>query len=101
MKFTIDTENKIIYFKESFTKEDIEYIFSILKIEGIDSWKIDMEQPYLNWGIGIPNLTQPIIQPYTFDSPTYYGTTSIVSSSTGSCTEYTATNTMSFELSEN
>jgi hypothetical protein len=97
MKFTIDTENKTIYFKESFTKEDIEYIFSILKIEGIDSWKIDMEQPSLNWGIGVPNLTQPIIQPYTLpyiiDTPTYY--------STGTCMATNGTNTMSFELSEN
>lgn len=90
MKFTIDTENKIIYFKESFTKEDIEYIFSILKIEGIDSWKIDMEQPSLNWGIGTPNqIIQPYTLPYIIDTPTYY--------STGTC----MATTMSFELSEN
>ena len=97
MKFTIDTENKKIYFKESFTKEDIEYVLSILKIDGIDSWKIDMEQPSLTWGTMVPNLTQPIIQPYTLpyivDAPTYYSTD--VSMTT------TGTNTMSFELSEN
>ena len=37
MKFTIDTEEKIIYFKEPFKKDDIEYVLSILDIEGIDS----------------------------------------------------------------
>ena len=98
MKFTIDTVNKKIYFTESFTKEDIEYVLGILKIDGVDSWKIDMEQPTLNWGTGVPNLTQPIIQPYIFDAPTYYQPTYY---STGTCMATNGTNTMSFELSEN
>jgi hypothetical protein len=53
-----------------------------------------MEQPYLNWGIGVPNqIIQPYTLPYIIDTPTYY--------STGTCMATTGTNTMSFELSEN
>ena len=55
MKFTIDTEEKIIYFKEPFKKDDIEYVLSILDIEGIDSWKISMEE----------SLSKPFFVPET------------------------------------
>jgi hypothetical protein len=84
MKFTIDTEKKLITFIESFTKQDIEDVMSILKIDGIETWKITMEenkiQPY-NPNI-VPNNpwtpntfpfnpgTNPI-NPY---GPTYYVT---------------------------
>jgi hypothetical protein len=44
MKFTIDTEEKIITFNEPFTKKDIEDVMSVLKIEGIESWKISMTE---------------------------------------------------------
>lgn len=104
MKFTLDTDNKIIYFKESFTKEDIEYLFSIIKIDDIEKWKIDMEHTIPFWGSN-PTITSPNIVPYTVpNTGTPYvincqsGTSDI---STGTSNYYTATNTMSFSLSEN
>lgn len=69
MKFTIDTEEKTIYFKEPFTKEDIEYLLSVLDIEGIETWKISMEQSVVNptYPIGVPNTT-----PYVPGTGDYY-----------------------------
>ena len=101
MKFTLDTDNKIIYFKESFTKEDIEYLFSIIKIDDVEKWKIDMEYDipvqYPNTIIWPPQYTVPNTgTPYVINCQS--GTLDI---STGTSNYYTATNTMSFSLSEN
>jgi len=63
MKFTIDTEEKTIYFRDSFTKEDIEYLISVLDIEGIESWKISMEET--------PKVTYPQYTPNTIPLPYY------------------------------
>lgn len=104
MKFTIDTEKKVIYFKESFTKDDIEYLFTLLKIEGIESWKIDMEYTIPFWGSN-PTITSPNIVPYTVPNT---GTPYIINCQSGTddistsiSDNYTSTNTMSFSLSEN
>lgn len=69
MKFTIDTEEKTIFFKEPFTKEDIEYLISVLDIEGIETWKISMEQSVVNPTdpIWVPNTT-----PYVPGTGDYY-----------------------------
>lgn len=108
MKFTIDTEKKVIYFKESFTKDDIEYLFTLLKIEGIESWKIDMEYTIPFWGSN-PTITSPNIVPNTGDpyifpnigGPYIYCQSGTVDISTSTSDYYTTTNTMSFSLSEN
>ena len=101
MKFTIDTEIKVIYFKESFTKEDIEYLFTLLKIDDIETWKIDMEYTMPTWSphqiilsptYTVPNTGNPFV--VTCQSGTY-------DISTGTSDYYTTTNTMSFSLSEN
>jgi len=75
MKFTIDTEKKIIYFSEPFNKDDIEYIFSVLKIKGLESWKISMEEPIITAPYTIPGTTNPYYIPGT-NTPyiTYCGT---------------------------
>lgn len=101
MKFTIDTEKKVIYFKESFTKEDIEYLFTILKIEYIETWKIDMEYTIPSWSphqiISSPTYTvTDIVNPFVVNCQSH--TDDI---STGTSNYYTTTNTMSFSLSEN
>lgn len=101
MKFTIDTEKKVIYFKESFTKEDIEYLFTILKIEDIETWKIDMEYTIPSWSphqiilsptYTLPNIVNPFVVNCQLDTDDI---------STGTSNYYTTTNTMSFSLSEN
>lgn len=76
MKFTIDTEEKIIYFKEPFTKGDIEYVLSILNIQGIDTWKISMEESVITSPpITItPGTTTPYHYPNTLE---WWGTPTI------------------------
>lgn len=101
MKFTIDTEKKVIYFKESFTKEDIEYLFTLLKIDDIETWKIDMDYTFPSWSphqiISSPTYTVPNTgNPFVVTCQS--GTDDI---STGTSDYYTTTNTMSFSLSEN
>ena len=104
MKFTIDTEKKVIYFKESFTKDDIEYLFTLLKVEGIETWKIDMEHTIPFWGSN-PTITSPNIVPYnvpdTGNPYILYCQSGTVDISTSTSDYYTTTNTMSFSLSEN
>lgn len=112
MKFTIDTEKKVIYFKESFTKDDIEYLFTLLKIEGIETWKIDMEHPIPFWGSN-PITTVPSIIPYTAPNtdnpyvlpnpggPYIYYQSGTIDISNNTSDYFTTTNTMSFSLSEN
>ena len=71
MKFTIDTKEKIIYFKEPFTKDDIEYLLSVLNIEGIESWRISMESEPAP--IVVPGTTSPYTIPgdgYWWGTPT-------------------------------
>lgn len=108
MKFTIDTEKKVIYFKEAFTKDDIEYLFTLLKIEGIETWEIDIEHNIPFWGSN-PIITSPNIVPYTvpYTVPNT-GTPYIINCQSGTydistsiSDNYTSTNTMSFSLSEN
>lgn len=103
MKFTLDTDNKIIYFKESFTKEDIEYLFSIIKIDDIEKWKIDMEHTIPFWGSN-PTITSPNIVPYTVPNtggPYIYCQSGTIDISNNTSDYFTTTNTMSFSLSEN
>jgi len=42
MKFTIDTENNKILFHEPFTIEDLQHVLSLINIDGVEEWKVDM-----------------------------------------------------------
>lgn len=48
MKFTIDTENNKILFHEPFTIEDLQHVLSLINIDGVEEWKVDIADDYLN-----------------------------------------------------
>lgn len=48
MKFTIDTENNKILFHEPFTIEDLQHVLSLINIDGVEEWKVDMSDDYLS-----------------------------------------------------
>lgn len=48
MKFTIDTENNKILFHEPFTIEDLQHVLSLINIDGVEEWKVDMADDYLS-----------------------------------------------------
>ena len=67
MKFTVDLEEKKILIHDSFSKKDLDHLFSLLNIDNMDEYVIDVyEHP-----ITYPNHTYPNrrtdttpIQPY-------------------------------------
>ncbi len=61
MKFTIDTENNKILFNEPFTIEDLQHVLSLINIDGVEEWKVDMADDYLN---DRPNDTITYPQPH-------------------------------------
>jgi len=67
MKFTIDTENNKILFHEPFTIEDLQHVLSLINIDGVEEWKVDMADDYLS---DRPNdtITNPLLPHWT-----YYG----------------------------
>jgi hypothetical protein len=46
MKFQIDLEEKKILFTEPFTKHDLEKVLSLLNIDDVEEWKVDMYSDY-------------------------------------------------------
>ena len=46
MKFTINTENNKILFHEPFTIEDLQHVLSLINIDGIEEWKVDISDDY-------------------------------------------------------
>lgn len=68
MKFTIDTEEKVIYFNEPFTKNDIEFLFDVIKIEGIESWKIDYSVTVNSKPYSIGSYSQVISETVSFNN---------------------------------
>jgi hypothetical protein len=66
MKFTIDTENNKILFHEPFTIEDLQHVLSLINIDGVEEWKVDMADDYLS---DRPNDTITYPQP----GWTYFG----------------------------
>jgi hypothetical protein len=46
MKFQIDLEEKKILFTEPFTKHDLEKVLSLLNIDDVEEWKVDMYNDY-------------------------------------------------------
>ena len=46
MKFQIDLEEKKILLTEPFTKHDLEKVLSLLNIDDVEEWKVDMYNDY-------------------------------------------------------
>jgi hypothetical protein len=67
MKFTIDTENNKILFHEPFTIEDLQHVLSLINIDGVEEWKVDMADDYLS-DRPTDTITNPILPHWT-----YYG----------------------------
>ena len=67
MKFTIDTENNKILFHEPFTIEDLQHVLSLINIDGVEEWKVDMSDDYLS-----DRPTDTITSPYQ-PHWTYFG----------------------------
>lgn len=60
MKFTIDLENKKILIHGSFTRKELDQLFSLLNIENMDEFVIDKyEEPTITY----PNVPNNPIQP--------------------------------------
>ena len=57
MKFTIDLENKKILIHDSFTRKELDQLFSLLNIENMDEFVID------KYYETTPFPNQPITQP--------------------------------------
>jgi len=64
MKFTIDLENKKILIHDSFTRKELDQLFSLLNIENMDEFVIDKyEEPTITYP-NIPNTPIQPINPY-------------------------------------
>jgi hypothetical protein len=64
MKFTIDLENKKILIHDSFTRKELDQLFSLLKIENMDDFVIDKyEEPTITYP-NVPNIPNQPINPY-------------------------------------
>ena len=106
MKFTIDTENNKILFHEPFTIVDLQHVLSLINIDGVEEWKVDMADDYLS---DRPTDTQnPNFITYPTPHWTYYGDNTdpyqppftITSSGTGNITYgYTTTGEITFNNS--
>ena len=64
MKFTIDLENKKILIHDSFTRKELDQLFSLLNIENMDEFVIDKyEEPTITYP-NVPNIPNQPINPY-------------------------------------
>lgn len=70
MKFTVDLENKQILIHGSFSRKDIDEIFSLLKIEDMDDWTIDKYESTPTWSNPFPQYVPTVPAPM---QPYYYG----------------------------
>jgi len=81
MKFTVDFKNKQILIHGSFSRKDIDELFSLLKIEDMDDWTIDKYESTPTWSNPFPQYVPTVpapMQPYipTVPAPMqpfYYG----------------------------
>ena len=67
MKFTVDLENKQILIHGSFSRKDIDELFSLLKIEDMDDWTIDKYESTPTWSNPFPQYVPTVpapMQPY-------------------------------------
>lgn len=78
MRFTIDTTQKKIMLHEPFTTKELEQLFKMLNIDGLDGWVIDryeeLPQTPINPYPYLPSTPQTPINPYTpqpFDTLPY------------------------------
>ena len=55
MKFSIDTEAKTLELGQPLSLKEINYLFSLLRIDDLDDWKIDIPKYYMD---------PPTIQPF-------------------------------------
>jgi len=62
MKFTIDTENNKILFHEPFTIEDLQHVLSLINIDGVEEWKVDISDDYLS-DRPTDTITNPLLPP--------------------------------------
>jgi len=93
MKFTIDTENNKILFHEPFTIEDLQHVLSLINIDGVEEWKVDMADDYLN-DRPTDTITNPLLPHWTYfgdDTGTYQPPFHISSHGTGHITYGTNT----------
>lgn len=65
MKFTIDTENNKILFHEPFTIEDLQHVLSLINIDGVEEWKVDMADDYLS-DRPTDTITNPLLPNWTY-----------------------------------
>lgn len=70
MKFTVDLENKQILIHGSFSRKDIDELFSLLKIEDMDDWTIDKYESTPTWSNPFPQYVPTVPAPM---QPYYYG----------------------------
>lgn len=64
MKFTIDLKNKKILIHDSFTRKELDQLFSLLNIDNMDEFVIDKyEEPTITYP-NIPNTPIQPINPY-------------------------------------
>ena len=64
MKFTIDLENKKILIHDSFTRKELDQLFSLLNIENMDEFVIDKyNEPTITYP-NVPNIPNQPINPY-------------------------------------
>jgi|TARA_R110000803_G_scaffold90401_4_gene157741 hypothetical protein len=74
MKFTVDLDNKKIIINDAFNRKELSKIFSILNIDDIENYTIDIisdltysSEPDNNNGIMTVenmNITSPLVVPY-------------------------------------
>lgn len=66
MKFTVDLQNKRILFHDSFTKKNVDDLFSMLNIDGMDEFSFDIyKEPNVS-----PNLSDNTLQGTYFTTST-------------------------------
>lgn len=114
MKFTIDTENNKILFHEPFTIEDLQHVLSLINIDGVEEWKVDMAddylsdrpndtitypQPHWDWTYYRDNTGDPYQPPFTITSHGS-GTINYDSTTTGEITFNNSTDTLTINTLE-
>lgn len=90
MKFTVDLENKQILIHGSFSRKDIDELFSLLKIEDMDDWTIDKYESTPTWSNPFPQYVPTVPTPM---QPYYYGGDIIGGNGTLTITDNTTTST--------
>jgi hypothetical protein len=105
MKFTIDTKNNKILFHEPFTIEDLQHVLSLINIDGVEEWKVDMADDYLS-DRDTDTIINPLLPNWTYfrdnTGDQYQPPFTITSSGTGNITYgSTTTGEITFNNSTN